>query len=81
MEDCYNLYGNYARGANCYCTPYDGCFHRHFQVHPRIQRNDSNGLFETMYLGVHDRDYFIEVTATNKAMLKSTETLKVYIYI
>ena len=37
----------------------------------------TNGLHKSKHLGIHDSDYFIEVSATNKAMLKTTQTVKV----
>ena len=76
-DSCTDLYGDYPKGADCYCTPYDGCFHQQFHVIPQIHDDGTNGLQESKHMGVHDSDYFIEVTATNKAMLKTTKIVKV----
>ena len=75
---CKAKYGAYARGANCYCTPFDGCYHQHYQVKPQISISGTNGLHERMHQGVHDRDYFVEVTVTNRAMLQTTKFIKVH---
>jgi hypothetical protein len=72
MTDCNNKYQNASRGVNCYCTTFVGCFHKHFVVKPTVP---SNGL-----QGVHDADYFIEVVATNKAQLQTTERKRVSIF-
>ena len=61
----------------CNCTPFDGCYHQHYQVKPQITTDGVNGLHESKHRGVHDSDYFIEVTATNKAILKTTRIIKV----
>lgn len=76
-EECTSLYWDYPRGADCYCTPYDGCFHQHFQVKPQIHTGGTNGLHEAKHQGIHDSDYYIEVTATNMAMLQTTKVIKV----
>jgi hypothetical protein len=58
-----------ARGANCYCSPYNGCFHKHFQVIPQVSIENNTGLISGKNTGEHDFDYIIEVTATNNAGL------------
>jgi hypothetical protein len=63
MTDCENKYSVYARGANCYCTAFMGCFHRHFQIKPEIKA--SGGLILNLDKGVHDSDYYLEVSVTN----------------
>lgn len=72
MTDCIDKYQTTARGADCYCTAFVGCFHRHFVVKPTVP---SNGL-----QGVHDADYFIEVVATNKAQLQTVAQTRVRSY-
>lgn len=69
MTDCIDKYQTTARGADCYCTAFVGCFHRHFIVKPTVP---SNGL-----QGVHDADYFIEVVATNKAQLQTVAQTRI----
>lgn len=73
MTDCIDKYQTTARGADCYCTAFVGCFHRHFIVKPTVP---SNGL-----QGVHDADYFIEVVATNKAQLQTVAQTRVRFWI
>ena len=80
LEDCQTKYGHYARGPNCYCTPFNGCFHRHYQVKPQITTTSDNGIFLDMSSGAHESDYFIEITATNHAFLTTVHTLKVYVF-
>ncbi|XP_041351012.1 uncharacterized protein LOC121369995 [Gigantopelta aegis] len=71
VEACEKKYGSYARGANCYCTPYVGCFHRHFQVKPIVVAagKEDGGVLKDKHSGVHDSDYYLEVTVTNHAKL------------
>ncbi|XP_041351011.1 uncharacterized protein LOC121369994 [Gigantopelta aegis] len=71
VEACEKKYGSYARGANCYCTPYVGCFHRHFQVKPIVVAagKEDGGVLKDKHSGVHDSDYYLEVTVTNHANL------------
>ena len=76
-ETCNTLYESYPGGPMCYCTHDDGCFHHHFHVQPEISIGEHNGLQESKHQAVHDSDYFIEVTATNKARLKTTRIIKV----
>ena len=47
---------------------------------PQIHTGGTNGLQEAKHQGVHDSDYFIEVTATNMAMLQTTKVIKVIKY-
>ena len=79
MTDCENKYSVYARGANCYCTAFMGCFHRHFQIKPEIKA--SGGLILNLDKGVHDSDYYLEVSVTNIAKLTTVITKKVCMYI
>lgn len=72
---CQATYGTYPRGANCYCTNFEGCFHRHFQVLPAVKV--SEGLFMGMDVGIHDYDYYIEISVTNKAQLVTVSRKKV----
>ena len=75
MTACEVEYLDSPRGHDCYCTLYHGCFHRHFYIQPKIA-NDS-GLIPGKDKGIHDYDYFIEITVVNKAMLITTITKKV----
>ena len=68
-------YGSSPRGANCYCTPFMGCFHQHFQVKPEIKAH--GGLVLGKDRGVHDSDYYIEVAVKNKALVQTVLTKKV----
>ncbi|XP_071082513.1 uncharacterized protein [Haliotis cracherodii] len=79
MANCTARYGDYARGANCYCTPGTGCYHRHFQIKPRIISSNLShgGVFHDMHKGVHDSDYFIEITVMNHAKLNTSLAIKV----
>ncbi|XP_071123173.1 uncharacterized protein [Mytilus edulis] len=77
LEECENMYKSYARGANCYCTPFMGCFHRHFQVKPEIKAH--GGLVHNLYKGVHDYDYHIDISVTNKANITTLLTKKITI--
>ncbi|CAC5360418.1 unnamed protein product [Mytilus coruscus] len=72
LSSCNSTYGSYARGANCYCTPFQGCFHRHFQIKPEIKT--TVGLLQNKDKGMHEYDYYIEVSITNIA--KITTVLK-----
>ncbi|XP_025086754.1 uncharacterized protein LOC112559633 [Pomacea canaliculata] len=74
LQQCQTHYGSYARGANCYCTGPVGCYHRHFQVKPVIVDFSlgHGGIFSNGSVGVHDYDYYIEVTAVNHAKLSTT---------
>ncbi|XP_061181031.1 uncharacterized protein LOC133189645 [Saccostrea echinata] len=76
-EECESKYGSYPRGANCYETPFWGAYHKHFQVKPAIKSN--GGLVDGKHKGVHDSDYYLEVTATNKAMLTTVLSKKITI--
>ena len=48
-----------------------GAYHKHFQIVP------AGGLKNGKDKGVHDSDYYLEVTATNKAMLSTVLSKKV----
>ena len=76
-EHCESYYSDYARGAKCYCTPFHGCFHQHFQVKPSVTITGEDGLHNDKQHGVHEHDYYIEITATNGAFLTSIAYLKV----
>jgi hypothetical protein len=75
MTECVQKYGNYSRGPNCYQTSHWGAYHRHFQVKPEVKRD--GGLVHGKDSGAHDSDYFLEVKATNKALLSTVLTRKV----
>lgn len=77
LSECQTRYGGYPRGSNCYCSPYNGCFHTHYQIKPPITHNGSNGLSFGKELGEHDYDYYIEVTVINSAGLISVQHKKV----
>nr|XP_034332757.1 uncharacterized protein LOC105327902 isoform X2 [Crassostrea gigas] len=77
IDDCMLKYGNYSRGPNCYQTNHWGAFHRHYQIKPEVKRD--GGLLYNKRLGVHDSDYFLEVNATNKALLSTILTKKITI--
>jgi hypothetical protein len=78
MTSCEEEYQDHPRGPDCYCTLYHGCFHRHFQIKPQIV--DGAGLIPGKDKGIHDSDYFIEITIVNKALLKSVLRRKVRIF-
>ncbi|KAL3841827.1 hypothetical protein ACJMK2_019926 [Sinanodonta woodiana] len=78
LAACGAKYGSYVRGANCYCTPFDGCYHKHFQVKPDIKDN-GEGLIVGRDMGVHEYDYFIEITTYNRALLKTVLSFKLTI--
>ena len=75
ISDCEATYGSYPRGQNCYCTPFVGCFHRHYQIKPDIKVD--GGLITGKDRGVHDSDYYIEVSVLNKAKLNTVLIKKV----
>ncbi|XP_046570853.1 uncharacterized protein LOC124279103 [Haliotis rubra] len=79
LANCTARYGDYPRGANCYCTPGTGCYHRHFQIKPRIILSNLShgGVFHDLHKGVHDSDYFIEITVMNHAKLNTSLAIKV----
>ena len=56
-----------------------GAYHKHFQIKPAIKLN--GGLKTGKDKGVHDSDYYLEVTATNKALLSTVLSKKVGIFI
>ncbi|CAG2185452.1 unnamed protein product [Mytilus edulis] len=75
LEDCINKYGSAPKGPSCYCTMFHGCFHKHFQIRPNIVKD--SGITPGMEIGLHDSDYYIEVTVTNKALLKTKKTIQI----
>ncbi|KAK3101903.1 hypothetical protein FSP39_007221, partial [Pinctada imbricata] len=81
LSTCQSTYGSYPRGANCYCTAFWGCYHQHFQVKPEIKtiQNVSSGLVVGKDQGVHDSDYYIEVSVTSKAKLTTILSKKITI--
>lgn len=56
-------------------TPFWGAYHKHFQVKPAIKVQ--GGLKVGMDKGVHDSDYYLEVSATSKAELTTILSKKV----
>jgi len=79
LTECEEKYQNEPRGPSCYCTMFHGCYHKHFYVKPKIVKNA--GLTPGKDKGVHDSDYFIEVTVINNALLETTFLKKVcFIY-
>ncbi|XP_063415906.1 uncharacterized protein LOC134697555 [Mytilus trossulus] len=77
LSSCNSTYGSYARGANCYCTPFQGCFHRHFQIKPEIKLK--GGLLQNKDKGMHEYDYYIEVSITNIAEITTVLKKKITI--
>jgi hypothetical protein len=77
LSHCEEKYNTWPRGANCYCTTFMNCFHRHFQQKPSIEA--SGGLHLNTSQGVHEYDYFIEISVTNIAQLTTVLTKKVCI--
>ncbi|CAC5386461.1 unnamed protein product [Mytilus coruscus] len=75
LTHCEDKYSDYARGANCYCTPFQGCFHRHFQIKPEIKQD--GGLIVNKDKGTHEYDYFIEISVTSIANLTTVLTRKI----
>lgn len=75
IDECIIKYGNYSRGPNCYKTNHWGAFHRHYQIKPEVKRD--GGLLYNKRLGLHDSDYFLEINATNKALVSTILTKKV----
>lgn len=57
---------------------FHGCYHKSFHVKPLVV-NDS-GITPGKEKGVHDSDYYVEVTVINNALLKTTKTIKVGVY-
>ena len=81
LKECNQTYGLYPRGPNCYCSPYNGCFHSHFQINPKVSSTGTGGLQFGKEMGDHDYDYYIEVSVTNNAGLSTTRHKKVIILI
>ncbi|XP_046557203.1 uncharacterized protein LOC124266453 [Haliotis rubra] len=81
IVDCKSAKANAPRGANCYCTPAKGCYHRHFQVKPIVVDSSRRrgGIFSNKNKGSHDSDYYLEVTVTNHAKLTTKVEFKVTI--
>ncbi|KAK3099491.1 hypothetical protein FSP39_005250, partial [Pinctada imbricata] len=81
IDNCTDYYSTFPRGADCYCTPFWGCYHRHFQVKPTIKTilGQPSGLVSGKDSGVHDTDYYIEVSATSKALLTTVIHKKITI--
>ncbi|XP_076085327.1 uncharacterized protein LOC143056126 [Mytilus galloprovincialis] len=77
LTHCEDKYSQYPRGANCYCTPFHGCFHRHFQIKPEIKKH--GGLREHKSYGTHEYDYFIMISVTSIANLTTVLTRKISI--
>ncbi|XP_076113973.1 uncharacterized protein LOC143082259 [Mytilus galloprovincialis] len=75
LPECQTKYLSYPRGPNCYCTPFMGCFHRHFQVKPEIKLH--GGLTAGLDRGNHDSDYYIEIAVKNKALVQTILTKKI----
>ncbi|VDI32878.1 Hypothetical predicted protein, partial [Mytilus galloprovincialis] len=75
LEDCINKYGSAPKGSSCYCTMFHGCYHKHFHIRPNIVKD--SGITPGKEIGLHDSDYFIEVTVINKALLKTTKTIQI----
>ncbi|XP_053388676.1 uncharacterized protein LOC128551785, partial [Mercenaria mercenaria] len=79
LNECKRKYGKYPRGPNCYCSPYDGCFHKHYQIKPPVSNGSNGGLEFGKEIGEHDYDYFIEVTVRNIAGLTTVQHKKITI--
>ncbi|XP_060604506.1 uncharacterized protein LOC132757271 [Ruditapes philippinarum] len=79
LKECNQKYGLYPRGPNCYCSPYNGCFHRHYQIKPPVSNLSNAGLHFGKEIGDHDYDYYIEVTVINIAGLTTTKHKKITI--
>ncbi|XP_061176006.1 uncharacterized protein LOC133184957 [Saccostrea echinata] len=77
FAECVQTYRNYSRGPKCYQTNYWGAYHRHFQVKLEVKRD--GGLIPGKEIVAHDSDYFLEVNATNKALLSTVLTKKITI--
>lgn len=77
IAECETTYATTGRGPSCYCTPMSGCFHKNFQLKPRILAD--SGLFPDKSSGMHDHDYFFSIRVTNKALLVTELVKKVKI--
>ncbi|XP_060084880.1 uncharacterized protein LOC132564227 [Ylistrum balloti] len=75
LSACQATYGG--NPGDCYCTPYQGCFHQHFAVKPEIKVGA--GLVLEHASGKHDSDYYIEIQVTNIAQLVTTLRKKITI--
>ncbi|KAL3873929.1 hypothetical protein ACJMK2_037006, partial [Sinanodonta woodiana] len=78
MSECTQKYGPSPRGEKCYCTPFHGCYHKHFQVKPEIVVSEAGkgGLFQNGSKGLHDGDYYFQVIALNGAFHRTVKTMK-----
>ncbi|XP_021356985.1 uncharacterized protein LOC110452658 [Mizuhopecten yessoensis] len=75
LASCQATYGG--DPGDCYCSPYQGCFHQHFTVTPEIKLGA--GLVLAHANGKHDSDYYIEIQVTNIAKLVTTLRKKITI--
>ncbi|XP_060596188.1 uncharacterized protein LOC132750262 [Ruditapes philippinarum] len=75
IDECKITDTVHTRGRICYCSPYNGCYHKHFQVKPLISEDNKNDLISGWKSG--DFEYFLEVTAINNAGLTTTRQKKV----
>ncbi|XP_069133969.1 uncharacterized protein [Argopecten irradians] len=75
LAACQTTYGG--EPGDCYCTPFQGCFHKHFSIKPEIKVGA--GLIADHSSGKHDSDYFIEIQVTNIANLVTTLRKKITI--
>ena len=57
---------------------FHGCYHKSFHVKPLVVTD--SGITPGKEKGVHDSDYYVEVTVINNALLKTTKTIKVGLY-
>ncbi|XP_053401015.1 uncharacterized protein LOC128557569 [Mercenaria mercenaria] len=79
LDDCKKTYTLHARGPNCYCSPYNGCFHKHYQIKPQVSNDNNRGIHFGREVGEHEYDYFIEVSVKNSAKLTSVLQKKISI--
>ncbi|XP_064643194.1 uncharacterized protein LOC135497317 isoform X2 [Lineus longissimus] len=75
LAACKERHSTAPYGADCYCTTYHGCFHRHFRMNPQV--SDGNGLHPQRKEAPHDADIYINITVINSANLKSTLIKKI----
>ncbi|XP_053400999.1 uncharacterized protein LOC128557566 [Mercenaria mercenaria] len=79
LDDCKKTYALHARGPNCYCSPYNGCFHRHYQIKPKVSNDNNRGIHFGREVGEHEYDYVIEVSVKNSAELTTVLQKKITI--
>jgi len=73
------MYNTYPRGANCYCTRYNGCYHQHYHNKLRLVDDiNQGGILTGKDVTAHDYDFIFELTVTNNALLQNTQLLKVW---